>query len=153
MKTKSKKPKKNLGLPRHNPKSILVVLLAITFGVVGTLMLQNSFAAKPSSGTITVVQVSDANADGLPNYSEHITFSVATTATNKPFVQLDCYQSGTRVYGMSAGFFPDYPFTTSFTLRSDYWTGGAAECTARGYYFATNGRQKIFTTLNFTVNP
>jgi hypothetical protein len=90
------------------------------------------------------------SADAVPNYGEHATFEVSTTATDRPFVQLDCYQGGTRVYGMSAGFFPDYPFTTTYTLRSSYWTGGAADCTARLYY-STNNKTTILTTLSFVA--
>src|SRR3954452_23954398 len=47
---------------------------------------------KPSGGSssLSVVMVSDANADGLPNYGDTITFSVSTKATSQPYVQLDC---------------------------------------------------------------
>lgn len=103
------------------------------------------------SSTSSVTLVLLDSADTMPNYGEHVTFEVSTTATDRPFVQLDCYQGGTRIYSMSAGFFPDYPFTTTYTLRSSYWTGGDADCTAVLYYRASNGRTTALSRLSFTV--
>jgi hypothetical protein len=59
-----------------------------------------------------------------------VTFNVSTTATDRPFVQLACFQGGTQVYSYQAGFYPDYRWSLVFTLSSNAWTGGAAECTA-----------------------
>jgi hypothetical protein len=109
---------------------------------------------KPGGGgssSISVVVVSSPHNDGLPHYGGQLTFTVSTTATSRPFVALACYQGGTMVYSMSAGFFPEYPFMTTYTLQSDYWTGGAANCTATGYYFTSNGRENVFATKTFTA--
>ncbi len=80
-----------------------------------------------------------------------MTFNVSTTATSYPFVQLSCYQGKTLVYSMSAGFFPSYswPWTQIFTLRSNAWTGGAADCTA-WLYSVDGGRETILATLSFS---
>ncbi|MGH9273337.1 MAG: hypothetical protein ACRDZU_01715 [Acidimicrobiales bacterium] len=112
----------------------------------------NGGGGKPGGGgsTSTLSLVLLDSADGVPNYGEHATFEVSTTATARPFVQLDCYQGGTRVYGMSAGFFADYPFTTTYTLRGTAWTGGAADCDARLYY-SSNNKTVVLKTLNFVV--
>ena len=103
-----------------------------------------------SSG-IAWKMVTDVNGNNAPNYADQITFTVSTTATSRPFVALDCYQGGVRVYSFSAGIFPDYLFTDTYTLKSSYWTGGSADCTAQAYYTQSNGREVIFDRLDFPV--
>lgn len=139
-------------------KSALVALL-----VVG-LMAGTTFAAKgggggghkgggsTGGGSIAVVMVADANANGLPNWADQITFTVSTTATSYPYVQLSCSQGGVLVYSASAGFFPSYPWpwTQNFTLSSNSWTGGAASCKAT-LYSVDGGSETILTTLSFNV--
>jgi hypothetical protein len=104
-----------------------------------------------SSGSVSLV-MTDENSNGVPNWGETVTFTVSTTATSRPFVSLSCYQSGVRVYSFSAGIFPDYAWTQTYTLRSSNWTGGPADCTATGYYFTSNGREKVFGTTSFPVS-
>jgi hypothetical protein len=102
-----------------------------------------------SSSRISLVLLNST--DGLPHWGQQVTFNVSTTATNKPFVRLYCYQNGVRVYWASAGFYPGYPWpwARNFTLSSSYWTGGAADCTADLYY-TPNGRRFItLATLGF----
>jgi hypothetical protein len=103
-----------------------------------------------SGGTVTVVMVTDANGNGAPNYGDQITFSVSGAATSTPSVQLDCRQNGTLVYAMSAGIYPDYPFTQTYTLRSNYWTGGAAACVAT-LYVASGGTTTVLSKTNVAV--
>ena len=62
-----------------------------------------------------------------------VTFNVSTTATNRPWVRLDCYQSGTWVSVSDAGYFPEYPWAPNFTLASGAWTSGAGDCSAQLY--------------------
>jgi hypothetical protein len=104
-------------------------------------------------GTISLVLVNDANGDGLANYGDSVTFQVSTTATDKPLVEADCYQSGVRVYSHSAGFYPDYPWPDSqiFNLSSSVWTGGAADCTAQLYMSDGKGGFNTLATLSFPV--
>jgi hypothetical protein len=82
-----------------------------------------------------------------------VTFSVSTTATDKPSVRLDCYQGGSLVYTHSAGFYPSYPWPQSqnYVLQSSAWTGGAADCTATLYYMNSKGTSVTLTTLSFPV--
>lgn len=127
--------------------------------VVG-LMAGTTFAAKgggahtkPSSGgsgTVTVVMVTDANGNGAANWGDQITFTVSGASTSTPSVQLDCRQSGTLVYAMSAGIYPAYPFTQVYTLRSNYWTSGAASCVAT-LYVASGGTNTILSTTSVSV--
>jgi hypothetical protein len=90
--------------------------------------------------------------DGQPHLGQNVTFNISTTATNEPYVSLNCYQNGGLVYGAMAGFFPSYlwPGSQIFPLSSPSWTSGAASCTATLYY--VNGKKNIMlTTLNFQV--
>ena len=89
--------------------------------------------------------------DGQPHWGQQVTFTVSTTATTQPFVQLNCYNAGVLVYGFSAGFYPGYPWTQIYTLKSNAWTGGAASCTAM-LYSADGGRETILATLSVPVS-
>ena len=99
---------------------------------------------------MTVVLLNSA--DSVANWGEKLTFTVSTTTTTRPFVSLECFQGGARVYSMSAGFFADYPFTTTYTLSSSYWTGGAANCTASLYYTNAKGSSTIISTKSVSVS-
>jgi hypothetical protein len=106
--------------------------------------------ASGGGGTLGLVLLNSS--DGLPHYGQQVTFNVSTTATDKPFVKLNCYQAGVHVYWASAGFFEGYPWpwTRNFTLRSSYWTGGAADCVATLYLY-DGRRYKDLTSLSFHV--
>ena len=108
---------------------------------------------KPSggSGTLTLVMVTD-NGNGAPNWGEQITFTASTTATDRPAVKVTCTQNGAVVYGWNTGYYADYPWpdTQIMPLRSDYWTSGAASCSAVLHYYS--GTSDIYlVTLNFNV--
>src|SRR5260221_1945162 len=54
---------------------------------------------KPGGGTggtggLTLVMLTDANGNGLPNWGDTVTFNVSTTATTQPNVDLKCSQNG-----------------------------------------------------------
>jgi hypothetical protein len=100
-----------------------------------------------SSATLALVMVDPA--DSTANHGDVVTFDVATTSTDRPFVSLKCYQASTLVYSASAGFFDDYPWDQLYTLSSNAWTAGAADCVATLYYFTSNGRQRAVKSMNF----
>ncbi|MEY2422691.1 MAG: hypothetical protein QOI95_2758 [Acidimicrobiaceae bacterium] len=110
---------------------------------------------KPSggSGTISVVMVSDQNADGLPNWGDSIRFNVSTTATTEPHVSLQCSQGGTVVYTAQTGYYASYPWpsTQTFSLSSGAWTSGAASCSARLYSLNNSGASTTLATTSFAV--
>jgi hypothetical protein len=89
-------------------------------------------AGGSGSSSLSVVMVEDLNGDGQPNWGDTITFSVSTTATDSPYVEVKCYQDGTLVYGASAGFYAAYPWPGAqmMPLSSPSWTAGAATCSA-----------------------
>jgi hypothetical protein len=107
---------------------------------------------KSSLGLVMVSSATSSSSSG-PRYGDKITFAVSTTATDRPFVRLACSQNGAVVYGASAGFFADYlsPWEQNFTLSSDYWTGGAADCTATLYYY-DGKRFRDLASLSFPVS-
>ncbi|HET9287995.1 MAG TPA: hypothetical protein VFO26_10580 [Gaiella sp.] len=81
-----------------------------------------------------------------------MTFTVSTTATDRPYVSLNCYQNGVWVYSDSAGFFPDYPWSQNFTLATlSTWTSGTGDCTATLYTTKDGRRSTTLATLGFHV--
>jgi hypothetical protein len=102
-----------------------------------------------SSSSLTLV-VLDPD-DGGANYGEQVTFNVSTSVVER-YVYVSCSQNGTVVYTGSAGFYAGYlwPWQQTFTLLSDVWTGGAADCSARLYYF-DGRRTRDLASLSFRV--
>jgi len=89
--------------------------------------------------------------DGLPHWGQRITFNVSTTATDRPFVSVNCYQGSVWVYADSVGYFADYPWVKEFTLAAASWPSGAADCTARLYSTKDGTRTTTLATLSLHV--
>ena len=105
------------------------------------------------SGSLTLVMVTDQNANQGPNWNDTVTFDVSQNATSEPHVDLTCSQNGTVVYGATTGFYSSYPWpwTQNMTLSSQSWSGGAADCVAKLYYF--NGSSSTtLSTVSFTAD-
>jgi hypothetical protein len=104
------------------------------------------------SGTIVLRMVTDANNDG-PNWGDQITYDISQNATTEPRVETLCYQNKEMVLDAVTGFYDSYPFpwTQIIDLRSQKWTGGAADCTAQLYSWNGWSRTTIGTT-SFHVN-
>jgi hypothetical protein len=96
------------------------------------LAVSPALGGKPASGSsIKLVVLSASSVGSAPHWGNQVTFAVSTTATDRPYVLLNCYQNAVWVYAAQAGFYPSYPFSQVFTLSSTSWTGGAASCKAR----------------------
>ena len=112
-------------------------------------------AARPAGGgssSLTLVMYTDKNGNGLPNWSDTVTFNVSTTQTTQPTVNLACSRGGVVVATGSAGFYDSYPFSWArlMTLSSQSWTSGAADCTATlGYY--SHNKFSALTSIGFHV--
>ena len=130
--------------------AILASLVALAVG--GTAWAGNG----ARSSSLDLVMVSTASptstATSSPHYGDTVTFSVSTNATDQPFVSVACTQGGSPVFGQSAGFFAGYawPSQQNFTLASQYWTSGAADCTATLYYY-DGKRLRDLSSLSFSV--
>jgi len=129
---------------------VFVIATVLVVGPAAFVALAKGHSSH-SASTTTLDLVNLDPTDPTVNYGETITFAVDTTETTRPFVQLSCFQGGDLVYSKSAGFFPDYSFSTTYTLSSAYWSGGAADCTATAYYFTSTGRERVLTALDFPV--
>jgi hypothetical protein len=154
-----------LGEPYQRPRRkglkvlvLLCTLMAITIlpalaakGGQGKGRGGSSGGSTSGDSTLAWKMVTDANGNLSPNYGDRLTFEVKTSATTRPMVALTCSQSGTQVYSMTAGFYPDYPWTTTYTLSSNRWTGGAADCTASLYYIAGNGKESVLASIPISV--
>jgi hypothetical protein len=105
-----------------------------------------------AGGTLTLVVLDGA--DSLANHLERVTFKVSTTATDRPFVGLRCWQGANWILDAYVGVFPDYMFDPWITLHSDYWTDGiTATCTARLFYPDRRGNEVVLATLGFQAGP
>lgn len=141
------------GGDRDNPSSI-----AGPSGVGASDARGGGGKGKPSGGgdgtsSLRLVMVTDYNANGLPNWSDQVTFDISTTATTQPNVSLTCSQNGVVVYGATAGFYDGYPWpwTRLMTLSSNSWQGGAASCVAKLYYFSGTTTVNL-TSISFTAS-
>lgn len=85
-----------------------------------------------SSSISQPVMVTDTGTPGL-SHGDTVTFNVSTTATDEPYVNLQCFlENGDLALNSSAGFFAwamNAPYY-DFTLDSGAWQSGAANCTA-----------------------
>jgi len=135
-------------------------IFAAGFAVLMLAVVPVALAGKGKHGgsttggtsSLTVKMVTDSNQNGLPNWGDTITFSVSTTATTEPHVNVSCTQNGVTVYGASTGYYASYPWpwTQNMTLSSQSWAGGAAACTA--VLQAYSGTSvTMLGTLNFSV--
>lgn len=92
--------------------------------------------------------------DAVANHTERVAFHVTTSATDRPFVGVRCWQGAAFVLDGYTGYFATYMFEPWVTLDSSYWTAGqAASCTARLFYYDRRGNQKVLATLDFTTLP
>ena len=137
-------------------RTFVIVLAMAT--IFATVAVGGAVAAKggkgkghnSSSATGSISLVLLNSTDGLAHHGQDVTFNVSTTATDRPFVALNCYQDGVWVYSASAGFFPDYPWSTNFTLANDWFTS-AGDCSARLYMTKDGSRSTTLATLDFHV--
>jgi hypothetical protein len=106
-----------------------------------------------SGGTSSMTLVLMNSSDGLPHWGQDVRFDVKTTATSEPHVDLTCSQNGTLVYSGTTGYYASYPWpwTQTFTLSSQSWTGGDADCSAVLYSMTNSGTKTTLSSLKFHV--
>jgi hypothetical protein len=138
---------------RHRGLKVFVLLCAVM-----TIALP-AMAAKGGSGkhgggttsggggTIAFKMVDPT--DTVANAGDDVTFTISTTATQYPYVQLLCYVNGSQVSENWQGYFP--------TALGNQWfvLGAVDSCTANLEMYVTSGRgswQKLNST-SFQVSP
>lgn len=101
-------------------------------------------AASPSGSPLTATSTS------TPHYGDTVTFTVSTTATYQPFVNLVCYQGDALALNSWDAYFGPLSGQT-FVLGSGMWAGGAADCTA---YLGldTGNKYKVLASTSFHVD-
>jgi hypothetical protein len=108
-----------------------------------------------SGGTISLVLLNST--DGLPHFTQNITFIVSTTVTTKPFVELKCYQNGNLVGQETNGFFDGALSDGVYTLGpTPAWQSGDADCTATLESlddYSKHGTIIAITSMSFHVYP
>ena len=133
-------------------------LLVIAALVAALTVSSAAVAAKGASSLSLVVVGATANgatanaATVQPSYGGQITFDVSTNETDRPYVNVRCYQGVAFIYDSWQGFWTGYYTDPVFTLSSGYWTSGAADCTARLVYFDKSGRERTLASTSFHVN-
>ena len=134
-------------------RKIILLAVAATSLVLATSGLA---AGGKSSSSISLVVLSTstltASATSGPSQGDNVTFQVSSDATDRPYVVLNCYQSGTWVYAASAGFYAAYRGSTTFGLETTSWTAGAADCTARLGSLSNSGRFTELASMSFHVS-
>ncbi|HVL53581.1 MAG TPA: hypothetical protein VM344_04920 [Vitreimonas sp.] len=108
----------------------------------------NGGGGKTSTSSLSLVLLDST--DGFAHHTQRVAFDVSTTATDRPFVGVRCWQGTDWVLDAYTGYFESYMFDPWVTLDSDYWTPGVdATCTARLFYYDKRGNQKVLATLDF----
>jgi hypothetical protein len=109
-----------------------------------------------TAGDSTIDLVTLDSAEGVAYFGQHVTFDVQTTATASPWVTLNCSQNGVQIYHQSLAMYLGTVYSRTFTLASNGWTSGAADCTAtleNWDDFSKNGKISALATRSFPVEP
>lgn len=140
---------------RTTARIVLAAALVLALALVPTSLAgkgKPGGGGKPGgsqTGSFSLVLLEST--DGYAHWGQQVTFEVTSTATYT-FVDLDCYQNGTRVYHSGVGFYAGWPWSQNFTLSSGAWTGGAADCGARLYWTKADGSNpQTLATMTFPV--
>ena len=120
----------------------------IALMVVG-LIAGSAFAGR-GGGSLSWRMVTDADTNGALTHGDTITFDLSTSAS-KPYVNVRCYQGTAFVYDGWVGYYAGAWFARDFTLVSDAWTTGSADCLARLVTYGKNGREQTQAKQEFVV--
>lgn len=136
-------------------KRIAIVALVFSFsllilGSTEALAARGGGGKPRPTGSLSLVLLNST--DSFPHWGQQVTFSVSTTATTEPHVNVTCSQEGAPVYGTTTGYYANYPWpwTQVMTLSSTDWSGGAADCVAVLWY-ASGAKMVTLGTMNFHV--
>lgn len=134
----------------------LIALLVVGL-MAGSVFAAKGGQGKPggggTTGSLSVIMVNDANANGQPNYLDAITFNVTRTSAQQ-FVGLRCWQGSNFVFDSYVGYFDGAWFGDRFTLNSMYWNPALdASCTARLFTYSNRGTERVSATTTFAVAP
>ncbi len=120
---------------------LTTVIRAVAVVVAVAVVMAAPAAAAPGTSSIALEQIA-------PRYGDFVSFEIATTETEGPFVNLKCYQGGELIYDGWASYFDGHE--RSFGLASQSWGSGAANCEARLTMWH-HGRNKVLAAVGFHV--
>ena len=117
-------------------EGMLIALMVVVL-IAGTAFAAKGGHGKPSGGSTNgsssisaPVLVTDTGTAGL-SFGDTVTFTVSTTATTTPWVNLRCYQNGDLVATGTKGYWDgSIDVNWNFGLSSTSWKSGAADCVA-----------------------
>ena len=145
-------------MTRESRSRSALLVACVTVAALGTTAVASAARTSkpgPSGGgtTSTALKLVNLSAPGSsPRFGQQVMFTVSTTATASPWVELKCWQGSTLVYDNWVGYFSSYMFSQVFTLGpTAMWSGGAANCTA---YLVSEDAKRPSTlgTLSFGVS-
>ena len=145
-----------LSRTRHRTAKVALALSALLVLGAVTQVAVAAGGKKGSTTTLSLVVLEDgtttrSTAEAVPHWGGQITFEVATSATDKPYVNVRCYQNSAFVYDGWGGFYAGNWSGQIYTLSSTYWTGGEADCDAALVMLGKNGRTRTLATTSFHV--
>ncbi len=126
-----------------------LVLPALTAAPAAQAAPSQSHGKKPPvTGTISLIVLNQA----APAAGDVVDFTVATTATDKPWVDLACSQNGVLVYHWQRAYY-EGAYGYGFTLASEAWTSGPARCEAKLLKLLdlSGTKSKVLATTQFDV--
>ena len=138
--------------PVHTAIAAAFLVLALALAPAASAGKGAGGGGKPGGGGGSIsqpVMVTDTGTPGL-SFGDTITFGVSTSASS-PSVRLDCWQNGAFVYTAVRGFYVGYMWSDNYPLWDQYWTSGAADCTATLYNTSKSGSATTLATLSFHV--
>jgi len=122
----------------------------VTGSIVALVVAATAVAAPPRpTSSLSLVVLASTSSGALAaatsstpvaHWGDAITFDVSTTATDMPYVTLNCYVDGVWVLTGTRGFYPDFAWGQVFGLSNTAWTGGPGDCTAELYYEVSSGK-------------
>jgi hypothetical protein len=143
-------------MPNRKPRgrsAALVLALAACLALAPGALARGPSGHTGDSSSLSLVMVKDANANGLPDWGDTVTFNVSTTATSTPQVGTACSQNGTQVYYHEGGFYDSDPWAPGDQMFVLGWSGGgAADCTATLFYVNRKHQQVNLKSISFHVD-
>ncbi len=132
--------------------ALIFTFILTTAGSTQALAARGGGGGHKAPAPIGLTLVLVNSTDSLAHWGQQITFTVDTTATTEPHVNVDCSVGGVVVYGTTTGYFASYPWpwTQTMTLSSTDWSSGAADCVATLWY-ASGAKMVTLGSLAFHV--
>ena len=135
------------------PSSVMAASSDATFS---TLAKGGKPALTAGDGTINLVPL-DPSTDGSVHFGQHVTFDVSTSATDSPWVTVNCSQNGSPVYHQSLAMYLGTLYSRTFTLGpTPAWQSGSADCVAtleNWDDYSNKGKITALASTPFTVAP